>query len=145
MEMTETADRAILSSLCVKCCQIFENWDEEMLTLQMESNVSFPHWDSFASLETSALDCGLCYLFLNLIIGKKKTKGGQAKRFSLSNGVKADSSVVVYTRDGIIWHLLLYFPSNDGILIAHVLMARVEGRGSIYYIHNYYRIYSKWP
>jgi hypothetical protein len=64
MDMTETTGRAIFSLLCVKCYQIFENWNEEMLTLQMESNVSFPDWDSFASLETSAQDCDLCYLFL---------------------------------------------------------------------------------
>jgi hypothetical protein len=138
MDMTETADRAILSLLCVKCYQIFESWDEEMLKLQMESNVSFPHLDSFALLETSAQDCDLCYLVLNLTIREKKIEEGQAERFSLSNGVKADSSVVVYTRDEIIWHLLLYLPSNDGILIAHVLMTRIESRGSVYYILNCY-------
>jgi len=80
----------------------------------------------------------------NLIIRKKKIEGEKAERFNLSNGVKADSSIVVYTRDKIIWHLLLYFSSNDGILIAHVLMAQVEGRGSVYYILNCYGICSKW-
>jgi hypothetical protein len=131
--MSGKANRAILSTLCVKCSHIFEGWDKAFLKLQRKSNFSLPHWDSFRSLEISARDCDLCYLFLNQLLDEGKARAKQVEPPKLSVMAERELYLTIHTRDEICWEFLLYVPLfNHGYAKVHISMVLVEGLGSVF-------------
>jgi hypothetical protein len=130
--MMENANKVMLSMLCSKCRHIFEGWDEALLKLRGESNISLPHWDNFHSFEISAQDCDLCYLFLNQLSDKDKAMAKKVGPPKLSVTAEPGLFLTIVAREEICREFSLYVPLlNNSYAMAHGNMVQVESLGSV--------------